>query len=48
MTVAAIIAAALRRQGMRLASADERGWYVVVLVDDVPRRVWATDAPEAP
>ncbi len=39
------IAATLRVQGLRLAAADEPGWYVPVIVDGAPRKVWATDAP---
>lgn len=46
--MSAAIVAALRRQGLRLAGADERGWYVAVIVDGEARRAWATDAPEVP
>jgi hypothetical protein len=42
----ALVAAALRRQGLRLADVDERGWYAVCLVQGEAVKVWATDAPE--
>jgi hypothetical protein len=39
--------AELSKQGLRLADsgAGESGWYVIVLVDDEPVKVWATDEP---
>jgi hypothetical protein len=43
------VEAALTALGMRLADIDasEPGWFVTVLVDGRPRKVWATDVTES-
>jgi hypothetical protein len=40
--------ASLAKQGLRLASISkgESGWYVSVMIDGEPCKVWATDEPE--
>lgn len=37
------IAEQLAAQGLRLACAWERGWYVIVNAPEGQRKVWATD-----
>lgn len=37
------IATALAKQNMRPACSWEQGWYVDVLIEGEPRKVWATD-----
>jgi hypothetical protein len=42
------VEAQLAAQGLRRASTDERGWYVIAEEGYCPVKVWATDEPALP
>lgn len=44
-TVKQSIARQVAEQGLRLASSDEAGWYVTVVIEGEASKVWATDLP---
>lgn len=44
-TVSRALCEALAKQGLRPAMEDENGWYVPLIIDGEPRKVWATDDP---